>query len=62
MISILSLRLADHYARQGLLAIVNLPRIEQKGNVGAFWRKNALPSLALQAFLRHLTGDVLSAK
>ncbi len=39
MISILSLRLAQHYAEHRQLTILNLPRIEQKGSVGVFWRK-----------------------
>lgn len=54
MISILSLRLAQRYASQGQLAILNLPKIEQKGSVGMFWRKNETPSLALSRFLHFL--------
>ncbi|EAP0570104.1 transcriptional regulator protein LysR, partial [Salmonella enterica subsp. enterica serovar Alachua str. R6-377] len=54
MISILSLRLAQRYASQGQLAILNLPKIEQKGSVGMFWRKNETPSLALSRFLYFL--------
>ncbi|EPK6500987.1 LysR substrate-binding domain-containing protein [Klebsiella aerogenes] len=54
MISILSLRLAQHYAEHGQLAILNLPRIEQKGSVGVFWRKSEVPSLALTRFLHYL--------
>lgn len=50
MISILSLRLAQRYASRGQLAILNLPKIEQKGSVGMFWRKNETPSLALSRF------------
>lgn len=54
MVSILSWRLAQRYARQGQLAILALPRIEQKGSVGVFWRKNHLASAALQRFIFHL--------
>ncbi|MRE37646.1 LysR family transcriptional regulator [Klebsiella quasipneumoniae] len=54
MISILSLRLAQHYAEHRQLAILNLPRIEQKGSVGVFWRKSEAPSLALARFLHYL--------
>nr|WP_201279286.1 LysR family transcriptional regulator [Cedecea colo] len=55
MISILSLRLAQQYARQRQLAILNLPNIEQKGTVGVFWRKNEVPTLALDRFIYYLT-------
>ena len=54
MISILSLRLAQRYATQGQLAILNLPKIEQKGSVGVFWRNNETPSTALSRFLYYL--------
>ena len=54
MISILSLRLAQHYAEHRQLTILNLPRIEQKGSVGMFWRKSEVPSLALTRFLHYL--------
>lgn len=54
MISILSLRLAQHYAKHRQLTILNLPRIEQKGSVGVFWRKSEVPSLALTRFLHYL--------
>ncbi len=54
MISILSLRLAQHYAEHRQLTILNLPRIEQKGSVGVFWRKSEEPSLALTRFLHYL--------
>lgn len=54
MISILSLQLAQRYASLGQLAILNLPKIEQKGSVGMFWRKNETPSLALSRFLYFL--------
>lgn len=54
MISILSLRLAHHYAEHRQLTILNLPRIEQKGSVGVFWRKSEVPSLALTRFLHYL--------
>lgn len=54
MISILSLRLAQHYAEHQQLAILNLPRIEQKGSVGVFWRKSEVPSQALTRFLHYL--------
>ncbi|GKX55615.1 LysR family transcriptional regulator [Leminorella grimontii] len=54
MVSILSLRLAERYASQEQLAILPLPRIEQKGSVGVFWRQNDLPSDALRHFLAHL--------
>lgn len=54
MISILSLRLAQHYAEHRQLAILNLPRIEQKGSVGVFWRKSEVPSQALARFLHYL--------
>ncbi|MGR7713068.1 LysR substrate-binding domain-containing protein [Klebsiella aerogenes] len=54
MISILSLRLAQHYAEHRQLTILNLPRIEQKGSVGGFWRKSEVPSLALTRFLHYL--------
>ncbi|HBW4581718.1 TPA: LysR family transcriptional regulator [Klebsiella aerogenes] len=54
MISILSLRLAQHYAEHRQLTILNLPRIEQKGSVGVFWRKSEVPSLALTRFLHYL--------
>ncbi|CAI1930294.1 LysR family transcriptional regulator [Serratia proteamaculans] len=54
MISILSWRLAERYAAQGQLRILPLPRIEQKGSVGVFWRKNDIPSIVLQRFLTHL--------
>ncbi|MBW7983147.1 LysR family transcriptional regulator [Enterobacillus tribolii] len=54
MVSILSLRLAQRYEEQGQLAILPLPRIEQKGSVGVFWRKNETPSGVLQRFLIHL--------
>ena len=55
MVSILSLRLAQRYAAQHQLAILNLPRIEQKGSVGVFWRKSEAPSLALSRFLHCLS-------
>ncbi|MGS9664078.1 LysR family transcriptional regulator, partial [Salmonella enterica subsp. enterica serovar Infantis] len=42
-----SLRLAQRNASQGQLAILNLPKIEQNGSVGMFWRKKETPSLAL---------------
>jgi Transcriptional regulator len=58
MISILSLRLAERYASQSQLAILALPKIEQKGSVGVFWRKNSLPSQALTRFLYHLSHPV----
>lgn len=61
MISILSLRLAQRYARQGQLAILNLPRIEQKGSVGVFWRKNETPSRALSRFLHYLVQDAFNS-
>ncbi|HDS8022966.1 TPA: LysR family transcriptional regulator [Klebsiella aerogenes] len=54
MISILSLRLAQHYAEHRQLTILNLPRIEQKGSVGVFWRKSEVLSLALTRFLHYL--------
>ena len=54
MISILSLRLAQHYAEHRQLTILNLPRIEQKGSVGVFWRKSEVPSQALIRFLHYL--------
>lgn len=54
MISILSLRLAQRYASQGQLVILNLPKIEQKGSVGVFWRNNETPSYALSQFLHFL--------
>lgn len=54
MLSILSLRLAQHYAEHRQLTILNLPRIEQKGSVGVFWRKSEVPSLALTRFLHYL--------
>uniref|UniRef100_UPI0002BB9C0A LysR substrate-binding domain-containing protein n=1 Tax=Escherichia sp. TW09276 TaxID=754330 RepID=UPI0002BB9C0A len=54
MISILSLRLAQRYASQGQLVILNLPKIEQKGSVGVFWRNNETPSRALSRFLHFL--------
>ena len=54
MISILSLRLAQHYAEHRQLTILNLPRIERKGRVGVFWRKSEVPSLALTRFLHYL--------
>lgn len=54
MISILSLRLAQHYTEHRQLTILNLPRIEQKGSVGVFWRKSEVPSLALTRFLHYL--------
>lgn len=31
--------------------ILNLPKIEQKGSVGVFWRNNETPSYALSQFL-----------
>ncbi|HDJ2774521.1 TPA: LysR family transcriptional regulator, partial [Serratia rubidaea] len=55
MISILSLRLAEHYARKKQLAILALPNIEQKGSVGVFWPKDSPPSSVLSAFLNQLT-------
>jgi len=58
MISILSLRLAERYASQDKLAILNLPRIEQKGSVDVFWRNNEAPSPALNCFLAHLNRSV----
>ena len=60
MISILSLRLAERYQSQGQLSILALPRIEQKGSVGVFWRKKDLPSLALSRFLHYLSHPVQS--
>ena len=54
MISILSLRLAQRYASQGQLVLLNLPKIEQKGSVGVFWRNNETPSYALSQFLHFL--------
>ncbi|MFU0445372.1 LysR family transcriptional regulator [Pseudocitrobacter sp. RIT415] len=60
MISILSLRLAERYAQQGQLTILALPKIEQKGSVGVFWRKNDQPSQALSRFLYHLSHPLLS--
>lgn len=54
MVSILSLRLAQRYAAQGQLAILNLPKIEQKGSVGVFWRNNETPTTALNRFLYYL--------
>lgn len=54
MVSILSWRLAQRYARQDQLSILAVPRIEQKGSVGVFWRKNSLPSVAIQRFIAHL--------
>ena len=54
MISILSLRLAQHYGKHRQLTILNLPRLEQKGSVGVFWRKSEVPSLALTRFLHYL--------
>lgn len=54
MVSILSWRLARRYEAQGQLAILPLPRIEQKGSVGVFWRKRETPSGVLQRFLTHL--------
>lgn len=51
MISILSLRTAQRYASRGQLVILNLPKIEQKGSVGVFWRNNETPSYALSQFL-----------
>lgn len=55
MISILSLRLAQHYVNQGQLMILALPTIEQKGSVGVFWRNNETPSIALSRFLYFLS-------
>ncbi|CDG90028.1 LysR family transcriptional regulator [Xenorhabdus bovienii] len=55
IVSILSWRLAHRYVEKGQLAILPLPRIEQKGSVGVFWRKDTTPSDALQCFLSHLT-------
>lgn len=55
MISLLSLRLAQRYASQGQLVILNLPKIEQRGSVGVFWRKNETPFAALSRFLHFLT-------
>lgn len=54
MISILSLRLAERYAEKGLIKILNLPRLEQQGSVGVFWRQNDIPSDALQSFIHQL--------
>jgi len=54
MISILSLRLAKHYASQGHLAILNLPKIEQRASVGVFWRNSDSPSGILNRFLYFL--------
>lgn len=54
MVSILSLRLAERYAKEKQLVILNLPKIEQKGSVGVFWRKDSPPSRALSAFLHYL--------
>ncbi len=51
MVSILSQRLAERYQAQGLIKILALPPIEQKGSVGVFWRSNETPSAALQRFL-----------
>ncbi|MEX9251003.1 LysR substrate-binding domain-containing protein [Pseudenterobacter timonensis] len=62
MISILSLRLAGRYARQGQLSILALPRIEQKGSVGVFWRKTDSPSLALSRFLYYLSHPALAGE
>ena len=57
MISILSLRLAQRYVNQQQLVILNLPRIEQKGSVGVFWRKSETQSLALSRFIDHLSQE-----
>ena len=54
MISILSIRLAQRYASQGQLVILHLPKIEQKGSVGVYWRNNETPSRALSRFLHFL--------
>ncbi len=48
----------ERYQRQGQLSILALPRIEQKGSVGVFWRKKDLPSLALSRFLHYLSHPV----
>ncbi|MFV0548778.1 MAG: LysR family transcriptional regulator [Limnobaculum xujianqingii] len=55
IVSILSWRLAQRYVEKGQLAMLPLPRIEQKGSVGVFWRKDNAPSDALLRFLAHLT-------
>ena len=57
MISILSLRLAQRYASQGQLVILNLPKIEQKGSVGVFWRNNIPLTYALSRFIDFLIHD-----
>ena len=62
MISILSLRLAERYQSQGQLAILALPRVEQKGSVGVFLRKSSTPSLALSRFLHYLSHPVQMAE
>jgi len=54
MVGILSQRLAESYEREKQLSILALPKIEQKGSVGIFWRKNEMPSDVLEAFLGHL--------
>lgn len=54
MISILSLRLAQRYAIQGQLAILDLPRTEQKGSVDALWHNNETLITALDRFLYYL--------
>ncbi|WP_058913830.1 LysR substrate-binding domain-containing protein [Entomohabitans teleogrylli] len=54
MVSILSWRLAQRYEAQGQLSILALPRIEQKGSVGVFWRKDDNPSTALLRLIYHL--------
>ncbi|CAK7023135.1 HTH-type transcriptional regulator GbpR [Saezia sanguinis] len=54
MVGILSQRLAQSYAAEKQLTILNLPHIAQQGSVGVFWRQNEQPSDVLQAFLDHL--------
>lgn len=54
MVGILSQRLADSFAKERQLVILDLPKIEQKGSVGIFWRQNEPPSDTLEAFLGHL--------
>ncbi|MDY0272922.1 MAG: LysR family transcriptional regulator [Advenella sp.] len=54
MVGILSQRLAESFASEQQLVILDLPKIEQKGSVGIFWRQNEPPSDTLEAFLGHL--------
>ncbi|MFV9474497.1 LysR family transcriptional regulator [Advenella sp. RU8] len=54
MVGILSQRLAESFANEQQLVILDLPKIAQKGSVGIFWRQNEPPSDALEAFLGHL--------